>query len=283
MIKACLILALTFCASAQDVQGLLNQINNAAAPIANDVNLNRIGDALSLVIGEYEWVLSENGEGEVGLNVNNVPGNSNNVASTLAGLLATAGASAQDNSDVINNIVSNEAESVGIVIQDNNVISEAAEQYGNQIQDNAESVSPALADVYNQVASQISTNQNGIKDQVNQQLNSVIANPNAGVNNIGDVLNLAYNNLPANTVNNVNDIASNVGNEAANVALGLAANVDPAQSTAVLENIPSSVDLSQITNTVNNAAGSASSVTSNAVSSLPSNVVVSVPNLRGGL
>lgn len=217
MFKAILASALLLCASTQDVQGLLNQVAQAAAPYADQVNLNDLQNSLNIVLGEYEWVLTESGEGEVNLEVNSVPGNPNDVTSNIAAALGVAGAQLQDNSNAVDNAANSQGVNVG------GAAGAAAQQYGSQLQADSSNLAPVLADAYNQAGAQLAANQNGVADQVNQQLNNAVAN-GASAQGLQDTANAIASSLPQQTVDNLQNAASQAGDQAASVVAANAGN-----------------------------------------------------------
>ena len=279
MIKTILICSL-LCSTlfAQDLQNLADQANAASGNFLGD-NLSQVGDAFSLVVNEYEWVLTEN-NGEYELDVNALPYNANNLGPALASLLGNAGDTAQNNAADIGNLLSTEAESLGVVVQDNGALAGAANQYGEQLQNNAGSVSASLQHGYDQVAADLANNNNGLNDQVNEQINQAIQNQAATSQNVENLIAGALSNLPNSVpgdVVQVNGDTAPLAEAAANLAANAngqaadALNSLAGQASGAVDSLPSNV-AGAVNGAANDAANSATAAASNLAS-------VGAPNL----
>ena len=244
---------------AQDLQSLAAQANAATGNALAD-DLTQVGNSLSLILNEYEWVLSEE-NGEYALNVNQLSNNANNLGPALDSLIGNANA-AQNNAADIGNLLSTEAESLGVVVQDNNgALAGAAGQYAEQLQDNAESVSASVQDSYNQVAANLASNSNGLNDQVNQQINQAVQDQAATSQNVENLVAGALNSLPNSVPENlvqVNGNTASLADAANNLAAGADLSSLANQASGAVNSLPSDV-----AGAANNAANAAANTAVN--------------------
>ena len=198
MIKIIFVLALLsstlFCASsAQRPQTFADEVDAAFEEFFTEAVIFTETDLeSSFIIGEYDWSLSENNEGETELSVHTVPASeATDLGGALTELIEKLGEAIQDSADEIETEIdqlNSAEEDIAETQQDNNVTAAEIRQFGSELQANASQISVAIVRNYNKAAI------------------AAVAHDKAYFNNLANQLNSALNTLEVRSADNHNAI-----------------------------------------------------------------------------
>ena len=183
MIKVIFALALLgstlFCASsAQRPQTFFDEVEAAVEEFFSEaVIFTETELESSYIIGEYDWVLTDNSEGQVEVSVHTVPASdATNLEGALTDLIEKLGEAIQDRADEIETELeglTGTEEDVNEVQQENDPTAANIRQFGSELQANASQISATLVQNYNRAAVNYTYNDNDVTNRLNSALNSI--------------------------------------------------------------------------------------------------------------
>jgi len=189
MIKIIFVLALLsstlFCASYAQQTNDLSDNNDFSDDIDSAVE-EFLSEAIifsetelesSFIIGEYEWTLFNNNEGEIELSVDSIAASiATDLEGALTDLLVSIGEAIENRADEIESELDGligAEEDVMEIQQENNATAANIRRFGNELQANASQLSATLVKNYNIAASDYSNNVDHVTDKLNQALNTL--------------------------------------------------------------------------------------------------------------
>ena len=188
MIKIIFVLALLsstlFCASsAQRPQTFADEVDAAFEEFLTEAVIFTETDLeSSFILGEYNFVLSENNEGETEVSIHTVPASeATNLCGALTELIEKLGEAIQDSAseieteiDQLNSAEEDTTETETKTEQDNNVTAAEIRQFGSELQANASQISAAVVQSYNRAAAAHDTVYfNNLANQLSNALNTL--------------------------------------------------------------------------------------------------------------
>ena len=183
MIKVIFALALLsstlFCASsAQQQQTFADEVEAAVEEFFSEALIYTETELeSSYVIGEYDWILTDNDQGQYEVNVHTVSASeATNLGGALTDLIESLGEAIQDRADEIESELdglTGAEEDVIEIQQENDATAANIRQFGSELQANASRISANLVQNYNGAAANYTSNVNHATDQLNNAINNI--------------------------------------------------------------------------------------------------------------
>ena len=179
---------LFYASSAQRPQTFFPEVEAAFEEFLNEAVIFTETDLeSSFIIGEYDFVLLDNNEGQIQVSIHTVPASeATNLGGALTDLIEKVGEAIQDSADEIEtelDLLISAGKDINGVQQYNNVTAADIRQFGSELQTNVSQTSAAIVRDYNRAA-------------------AAAAHGTAYFNNLANHLNNAVTTLEANSADN---------------------------------------------------------------------------------